>query len=87
MERFQMNGKVAIITGGAQGFGQEISENLSIQAGLKVVIADLQKDRGTALAREIEGKGGEALFVETDICDVESIDRLMRQTKGSFWTA
>ena len=50
----QIQGKVFIVTGGASGLGEGTARMLAA-AGAKVVVADVQADKGEALAREIGG--------------------------------
>jgi NAD(P)-dependent dehydrogenase (short-subunit alcohol dehydrogenase family) len=57
----QISGKVFIVTGGASGLGEGAARMLAAQ-GAKVVIADLQADKGEALARELGGA-----FVKCDV--------------------
>jgi NAD(P)-dependent dehydrogenase (short-subunit alcohol dehydrogenase family) len=57
----QIAGKVFIVTGGASGLGEGTARTLA-REGAKVVIADLQVDKGEAIAREL---GGE--FVKCDV--------------------
>ena len=60
-----INGKVFIVTGGASGLGEGTARMLRAHGG-KVVIADLQVDKGEALAKELGGAGlGE--FVKCDV--------------------
>jgi NAD(P)-dependent dehydrogenase (short-subunit alcohol dehydrogenase family) len=54
-------GKVFIVTGGASGLGEGTARMLAAQGG-KVVVADLQQDKGEAVAREIGG-----VFVKCDV--------------------
>ena len=49
-----INGASAIVTGGASGIGAAAARLLAAK-GAKVVVADLQEDKGTALANEIGG--------------------------------
>src|SRR5215207_8212379 len=58
-----ITGASAIVTGGASGLG-EATARLLAQRGAKVVVLDLQEERGTKLAAEI---GGE--FVKADVAD------------------
>ena len=59
-------GKVFIVTGGASGLG-EGSARLLAREGAKVVIADLQAERGQALATELGAATGQATFVRCDV--------------------
>lgn len=59
----RVTGKTAIITGGASGLGAAAAHRL-IQNGARVVLLDLDKEKGTALAKEL---GENAVFIETDI--------------------
>ena len=58
-------GKVFIVTGGASGLG-EGTVRMLVQAGARVLIADLQADKGDALAAELGG-AGTAVFVKCDV--------------------
>jgi NAD(P)-dependent dehydrogenase (short-subunit alcohol dehydrogenase family) len=59
----QISSNVFIVTGGASGLGGATSRMLAAQGG-KVVIADVQADRGEALAREL---GAATRFVKCDV--------------------
>ena len=58
-------GKVFIVTGGASGLG-EGSARMLAREGAKLVVADLQADKGEALAAELGG-AGQAVFVRCDV--------------------
>jgi NAD(P)-dependent dehydrogenase (short-subunit alcohol dehydrogenase family) len=62
-----INGVSAIVTGGASGIGAAVARQLA-DRGASVVVADLQEDKGAALAEEI---GGE--FVKVDVTDTDDI--------------
>lgn len=59
----EMEGKVAVVTGGASGIG-EATVRLFVEEGARVVVADMQKERGQALADEL---GDSALFVPVEV--------------------
>lgn len=67
--------KVAVITGGASGFG-EMSARVLAEEGAKVVIADTNDDLGAGVASQIAAQGGSALFVKCDV-SIESQVRAM----------
>ena len=65
MPRLNLDGASAIVTGGASGIGEAAARQLAA-LGARVVIADLQEDKGTAVANEIGG-----LFVKCDVSSEE----------------
>jgi len=76
--------KTVIITGAAKGIGRGIAM-LYAENGANVVVADIDTIAGSRTVAEIKEKGGEALFVKTDVRVEEDIIRLMKvayQTYG-----
>jgi NAD(P)-dependent dehydrogenase (short-subunit alcohol dehydrogenase family) len=69
----ELTGKVAVVTGGASGLGEGLVRRFAAE-GAKVVIGDVDRDGGEALAAEL---GGNALFVESDVGDFEQVGRLV----------
>jgi NAD(P)-dependent dehydrogenase (short-subunit alcohol dehydrogenase family) len=63
MERF--DGRSILVTGGASGIGEATARAFAAEGG-RVTIADLDEERGLAVARSIEAAGGTALFVRAD---------------------
>ncbi|XP_077234437.1 short chain aldehyde dehydrogenase 1-like [Tasmannia lanceolata] len=61
----RLEGKVAVITGGASGIG-ESTARLFVRHGAKVVIADVQDDLGQTLSKELSSEGN-ALFTHCDV--------------------
>ena len=66
--RFRLDGKAALVTGGASGIGAAIARAF-VEQGARVVIADLDEARGTALASEL---GASARFQHLNVTDAES---------------
>ena len=67
----RFEGKVAVVTGAAQGIGEAYARGLAAE-GAAVVIADLKEDDGAAVAKSIEAAGGTARFVRCDVSSAES---------------
>ena len=68
----RLDGKVAIISGGAGGMGAE-DARLLVQEGAKVVIGDILDDQGEALAREINAIGDSARYVHLDVTQLDQV--------------
>jgi 3alpha(or 20beta)-hydroxysteroid dehydrogenase len=80
MSMGRLEGKVAVVTGGARGMGGATSR-LFAQEGAKVVIADVLDEAGGALAREI---GGNAQFIHLDVTSEDEWRALIDKTEKSF---
>lgn len=77
----KLQGKVAIVTGAASGFG-EATARLFVENGARVAIADLAGEKAEAVARSIgEDK---ALAVRTDVSSRADIDRLLEEVNRRF---
>jgi 3-oxoacyl-[acyl-carrier protein] reductase len=80
--RGKLDGKVAIITGGASGIGKGICGEFSEQ-GASIVILDIDLAKGQEAAKEIESQGGRALTAKADVCDFDQVrdvaDRAVRE--------
>lgn len=83
--KMALKNKVVLISGAASGMGK--GEALAFaEAGAKVVIADLDKEKADQVVAEIQENKGTALAVETDITSTEAIAKLYQQVKESFGT-
>jgi NAD(P)-dependent dehydrogenase (short-subunit alcohol dehydrogenase family)/rhamnose utilization protein RhaD (predicted bifunctional aldolase and dehydrogenase) len=77
--------KIMVVTGGAQGFGAGIVEELMKQ-GANVVIADLNAEKGQQFAAELNvlNRKNKALFVKTDVSNAGSVQNLVYETVVNF---
>lgn len=76
----RLQDKVAIVTGGASGFGMGIVSCFA-EEGANVVIADVNPETGEALAERL---GGAAVFQKTDVTDRASLDAAVARAKQTF---
>jgi len=81
----RLNGKIALVTGAAQGFGNGIARGL-FHENAHVVIADINDEAGQQLADELNSKSGKnkSLFVHADVSDPESVKKMIKSTVLAF---
>lgn len=72
----EMNGRVALVTGASSGIGKATAEVFAAK-GAKVVLAARRSDELASLAKEIEGRGGEATAVTADVSAAEAVERMV----------
>src|ERR1700678_3487042 len=72
----QIDGSGALVAGGASGLGEATSRALSA-AGARVVVADLNEDKGQALAEEIGGT-----LVRADVTDADTVQAAVDAVEG-----
>lgn len=76
----RLDGKVAVITGGASGMG-EATAKLFVREGARVVIGDLQREKGEAVAA---GIGPECRFLATDVSASEDVRALVNEAVNAW---
>ena len=64
----QVDGKIALVTGGASGIGAACAATLA-REGATVVISDIDDSRGIALVSEMGAAGGQAFYLSHDVTD------------------
>ncbi len=79
----RLEGKIAIVTGAAQGMG-EAHARIFIKEGAKVVITDLNEEKGQALASEL---GENALFIKQDVTKEADWAHVVKETEARFGPA
>jgi len=70
----RLQGKVALITGAASGIGQATAL-LFANEGAKVVLTDIQQEKGKETTEAIKRAGGDALFIKMDVTNEEEVKR------------
>ena len=84
-ELFDLTGKTAIVTGGANGIGKATALRLA-QAGANIAIADLNLEDAKAAAKDIESYGVKALAVECNILKDEDLVAMVDKVVAEFGT-
>jgi len=75
LDEFNLNGKVALVTGGASGIGKAIAKALAVNRA-KVWVLDIDVVAATSTAEEITQAGGSALSFQCDVADPESVSQV-----------
>ena len=79
----RLEGKVALITGGARGMGA-VEASLFAHEGASIVVSDVLEDMGASVAENISSGGGQAVFVKLDVARPEDWKEAMEQTVRHF---
>jgi NAD(P)-dependent dehydrogenase (short-subunit alcohol dehydrogenase family) len=83
MSVYELTGRKALVTGGAQGLGAGMAEALA-EAGAAVVIGDVQEDLGKATADALRQSGAVAEFVALDVTSEASWEQAMTQAVSAL---
>jgi NAD(P)-dependent dehydrogenase (short-subunit alcohol dehydrogenase family) len=79
----RLQGKVALISGGARGMGA-VEARLFVKEGAKVAIADVLQDEGNSLEAEISNAGGDAFFVNLDVTSEDAWSRAIAEVVAKY---
>jgi 3-oxoacyl-[acyl-carrier protein] reductase len=82
-EKMGLDGKVALITGAAQGIGRAIALRLA-QDKANVIIADLNFHLAQETASEIQNKGAKAIAFQADVSDSSQVEGLIKKVLENF---
>jgi NAD(P)-dependent dehydrogenase (short-subunit alcohol dehydrogenase family) len=81
MKKFE--GRVAVITGGASGFGREFA-NIGAKLGMKLVLADVQQDALDKAVAELSAQGAQVIGLRCDVRKAEQVQALADATMDKF---
>ena len=80
---FDIQGQVVVITGGTGVLGREIGEYLALQ-GAKVVLMGRNEETGKQIADDICGKGGEVMFLKTDVMNPVVVEQNLQDVLSAY---
>ncbi|MFE0022066.1 SDR family NAD(P)-dependent oxidoreductase [Amycolatopsis sp. NPDC059021] len=83
LDRFRLDGKTALVTGGGQGIGRAFAHALG-EAGAKVAVVDLDRDRAESVADELADKGVDCLACQADVADPAAIEGFVGEVVKEF---
>jgi NAD(P)-dependent dehydrogenase (short-subunit alcohol dehydrogenase family) len=78
-----VDGKVVIVTGGAQGIGRAAVLAFA-REGAKVVVADILVKDGESVARQVKAEGGEAVFIRCDVTQAAEVQAMVDLAVSTF---
>lgn len=79
----RLDGKVALVSGGASGIGAAHARVFAAE-GAKLVAGDLQEDKGRAVVEAVNANGGEAVFVHLDVARQADWERAVGEAVSRF---
>ncbi len=85
LEQFSLKGQVAVVTGAGKGIGRGIARSLA-EAGAAVAVAARNPEEIEDAAHEIEQLGGRAVAVQTDVTEMDQLERLANRATDELGT-
>jgi NAD(P)-dependent dehydrogenase (short-subunit alcohol dehydrogenase family) len=79
----RVDGKTAIVTGGALGIGKATAERLA-EEGAQVAVTDVQDDEGASVVEAIEADGGVARYWHMDVSDEDEVEHVFDEVADAF---
>lgn len=85
LDRFKLDGRVALVTGGGQGIGRAFAHALA-EAGASVAIVDMNGETAETVAHELSEKGAESLALVADVTKADqvaaAVEKIVQQWGG-----
>lgn len=79
----EFKGKVAVITGGANGIGRAMAERFA-EEGMRIVLADVETERLETTTNEMKADGADVIPVLCDVSKKEDVERLAKEAVDAF---
>ena len=79
----ELEGKIAWVTGAGSGMGRAVATHFASE-GAKVVVAEMHEERGENVAQEIADRGGQAMFVKTNVAVEEDVRASIEAALDSY---
>lgn len=80
----QFAGKIAVVTGGAQGLGEATARLLAARGAAGIVLTDRQAEKGEAVARSLNAAGTKTVFVVADLAKPEEVAKIIPAADAAF---
>jgi NAD(P)-dependent dehydrogenase (short-subunit alcohol dehydrogenase family) len=74
-----LSGRVVLVTGGSEGIGASIAEVVATKCGARVAILSRDEDEMNRTVKQIEAKGGEAMWVKADVSNTQEVSSAINQ--------
>ena len=85
LERFRLDGRVALITGAGQGIGKAFAFALG-EVGAKVAVVDMNSELVEQVAGDLRAQGVQAIPITADVADPQSVEAMVKQVLDHFGT-
>src|SRR5512139_1013842 len=82
-EALKLKGKVALVTGAAQGIGKSIALLLA-RNGADIVVSDINLEKAEETAKEIESVGSQAMAIKVDVANLKNVEQMVEAILGKF---
>ncbi len=80
---FTLEGKVALVTGSAQGIGKAIALTLA-EGGASIVLSDMRAEKLDDVVKEIEAKGGKAIRFCVNVTDLAAVEKMIAEALAAL---
>ena len=82
-ELFDLRGEKAIVTGAAQGLGEQMALGLA-EAGADIAVVDINADGAAKVSESIRNLGRESIFIKADVTKVSDVENMVKIVKDNF---